>query len=114
MNGIATNPPQAGEARTKQGVNLARRRGDKLCLRLRRNEQAVGSPGGNSRPVGKPGDRPGPRGHPPRGAKAAPWDTQVSPQVCGIAIRGIPRVAVTGQHAEETEEKAERGGLAPR
>src|ERR1019366_752362 len=26
------------------------------------------------------GDRPGPRGHPPRGAKGAPWDGQVSPQ----------------------------------
>src|ERR1039458_9339137 len=29
---------------------------------------------------GSPGDRPGPRGHPPRGAKNAPWDTQVSPR----------------------------------
>ena len=63
----------------------------------RRIEQAVTTRGDNSRPVGKPGDRPGPRGHPPRGAKAAPWDTQVSPQVCGIALREIPRVAGTGQ-----------------
>src|ERR1039458_9310252 len=27
----------------------------------------------------KPADRPVPRGHPPRGAKSAPWDRQVSP-----------------------------------
>src|ERR1039458_4785459 len=31
------------------------------------------------KPGDRPGDRPGPRGHPPRGAKDAPWDTQVSP-----------------------------------
>src|ERR1039458_3398638 len=70
--------------------------------RRRRIEQAVTTRGGNSRSAGKPRDSPGPRGHPPRGAKAAPWDTRVSPQVCGIALRETPRVAVTGQRGEET------------
>src|ERR1035438_2677979 len=64
------------------------RRRDKLCLRRRRIEQAVTTRGGNSRPVGKPGDgKPGDRPGCPRGAKAAPWDTRVSPQVCDIALR---------------------------
>ena len=38
--------------------------GDKLCLRLRRIEQAVTARGSNSRPVGNPGTDPGPEGTP--------------------------------------------------
>src|ERR1039458_9799953 len=78
--------------------------------RRRRIEQAVTTRGGNSRSAGKPRDSPGPRGHPPRGPKAAPWDTRVSPQVCGIALRETPRGAVTGQRGEETG-GGEGGGL---
>ena len=57
--------------------------------------------------TGKTGDRPGR----PRGAKAAPWDTRVSPQFCGGAkaapwdTRVSPQfcgVAATGQEAYPT------------
>src|ERR1039458_8876905 len=83
-------------ARRPGGMRLR----DKLCLRRRRIEQAVTTRGGNCRPVGKPGDRPGC----PRGAKAAPWDTRVSPQVCDIAPREMLRAEVTGQRRERTRE----------
>src|ERR1017187_5047490 len=77
-------------------TSSTQRRRDKRSLRLYRIERAVTTRGGNSRPVGEPGDRPGC----PGGAKAARWATRVGPQVCGIALRETPRVAVTGQRRE--------------
>ena len=104
--GLFPNSMKPEPNRKTSSTQRRRERGDKLCLRRRRIEQAVTTRGGNSRPVGKPGDRPAPKGHPPRGAKAAPWDTRVSPQVCGIAIREIPSAAVTGQRRENQNRAA--------